>query len=93
MGPKPVNVLEFSVMFLPAAVGANLWLVSVLLPVLNWPAAPGMPQRGLLALAGRGTGGSLARGLRATSGVAIESQSTTAASVPLVIATTLRRIC
>jgi hypothetical protein len=46
MGPKPVNVLEFSVMFLPAAVGANLWLVSVLLPVL--------PQRGWMALAGRG---------------------------------------
>jgi hypothetical protein len=46
MGPKPVNVLEFSTMLLPAAVGANLWLVAVLLPVL--------PQRGMTALATRG---------------------------------------
>jgi hypothetical protein len=44
MGPKPVNVLEFSVMFLPAAVGANLWLVSVLLPLF--------PQRARLAVVG-----------------------------------------
>ena len=48
------HVLSFAVMALPAAVGANLWLVAVVLPLLlerGWVVMPGRALLGLLLMA------------------------------------------
>src|SRR6185436_8892610 len=47
------HVLSFAVMALPAAVGANLWLVTVLLPMLlerSWVLLPGRALAGVFAM-------------------------------------------
>src|SRR3954462_8498834 len=73
MGRGAVDVLEFSPMLLPATVGANVWLVAGLLPLVLERSWVMMPGRGLFALLVMSLSpvGALALGIRRRSMVAL----------------------